>query len=138
DGPGAYEPAAQLDGNTYGRQHRADATIDLSCLVFNFQDAPDNTVTLNNYVCPPGVNPEEDILLDVCSLGGDGIHFDFVDGNGVHPATVVDGRVEWSGVVIGAEGELQIIETIPAGFGDPIVVCDGMRMDSTNGFVIPQ
>ena len=141
DGPGAYEPVEPWpESGAFIIEHRADAEIDLSCIFFNFPDGgddPGNSVTVNKYVCPSWVNPETDGLLDACAPGGDGIQFTFVDGSGAHPAPVAGGSVTWSDVVIGAEGELQIIEDIPAGYGDPWVVCDGILMASANGFVIP-
>jgi sortase (surface protein transpeptidase) len=138
DGAGNYtEVEPWPESGAFIWEHRADAEIDLTCLIFNFHEQDDNTVTVNKYVCPPGVNPETDDLLVECTPGGDGIWFDFVDGNGIHPAAVSGGMVEWTGVVIGAEGELQIIETIPPGYGEPWVVCDGILMASAGGFVIP-
>lgn len=138
DGMGNYtEVDPWPESGAFIWEHRADAEIDLTCIIFNFHDGVDNTVTVNKYVCPPGVNAETDDLLSECSPGGDGIGFEFVDGNGSHPAAVSGGMVEWAGVVIGAEGELQIIETIPPGYGEPWVVCDGILMASTGGFVIP-
>lgn len=54
-------------------EHRADAEIDLTCIIFNFHEQEENTITVNKYVCPPGVNAETDDLLTECALGGDGI-----------------------------------------------------------------
>jgi sortase (surface protein transpeptidase) len=140
DGPGAYVPVEPWpESGAFIIEHRADAEIDLSCTFFNFpeDDDPGNTVTVNKYTCPSWVNPETDILLDACAPGGDGIPFTFVDGNGMHPAAVSGGSITWTDVVIGTEGELQVIEDIPAGYGDPWVVCDGILMASAGGFVIP-
>ncbi len=138
DGMGNYaEVEPWPESGAFIWEHRADAEIDLTCIIFNFHDGDENTVTVNKYVCPPGVNAEADDLLVECASGGDGIWFDFVDGTGINPAAVSGGMVEWTGVVIGTEGELQIIETIPPGYGEPWVVCDGILMASAGGFVIP-
>jgi hypothetical protein len=137
DGPGAYMRIPLALPDTVVVDHRADAEIPLSCMFFNFPEAASNTVTVDKYVCPPGANAETDVLLDVCTLGGDGIEFEFVDGSGSRSGVVTEGSVAWTDVVIAPVGELQIIETIPAGYGEPLVACDGLRMDATGGFVVP-
>ena len=87
DGPGAYVPVPLVSPDAVSVDHRADAEIPLSCLFFNFLEAEDNTVTVDKYVCPPEANAETDVLIEVCTLGGDGIEFEFVDGSGSRSAS---------------------------------------------------
>jgi hypothetical protein len=119
-----------------------------SCTYFNFAETDGveggNTVTIIKKDCPYDAGA---ITLDQysneCPTDFDGIDFTLTyDGNAL-PATTSGGMVEWTGV---PAGDFSIQETIPAGYGDPVVFCsynlvpDGLflpmtKMDATGGLV---
>lgn len=91
--------------------------------------------------------PAEGLFLSdylmLCPTAHDGVEFVVNDANSAQGGTTANGVVEWTGVDPGA---FTITETIPAGYGDPIVFCGysespggGVQhpalMDATGGIV---
>ncbi|MGC4189969.1 MAG: sortase [Thermomicrobiales bacterium] len=116
------------------------------CAWYNIpDDDPGNEIDLFKYYCPEGT--ATDLTMEeyqtLCIASKLDTTFTLVDGAGMHEQTTdSNGYVGWDGVVIGQEGELQLIEEIPDGYGDPVVFCgepDSVLdlMPSANGFVVP-
>ncbi len=119
-----------------------------NCTFFNFEEAGDdeggNTVTIIKRDCPYDAGAETlEHYINECPNDFDGVDFTLTyDGNSF-PATTSGGMVEWTGV---PAGDFSIQETIPNGYGDPVVFCghnlvpDGPifnmpKMDATGGLV---
>ncbi|MBA2775659.1 MAG: class F sortase [Chloroflexia bacterium] len=107
--------------------------------------ADDNTVTVYKWECPVGTTygMDQDYYGAECATEHLNIPIALVDANGEHATTTQANGTQWNNVTIGPVGELQIIEEIPDGFGDPVVFCwsndgDPVLVPSVNGFVIPQ
>gem|GEM_PF-1309007 len=109
-----------------------------------------NSVTVYKWECQPGTEygqdqgyyQGEDQDVGPCESEHLNIPISLVDANGEHPTTTQANGTQWNDVTIGQEGELQLIEEIPAGYGDPVVFCwtgdgDPVLVPSANGFVIP-
>lgn len=80
------------------------------------------TVRVEKRDCPVGV-PEDALLtdyLEICTQPHDGVEFVVNDIDGAQAGVTSGGQVEWTGV---DPGVFNITETIPAGYGDPIVFC---------------
>lgn len=80
------------------------------------------TVRVIKRDCPLGV-VEDAFLSDyltICTQQHDGVEFVLNDVNGAQAGTTAGGQVEWTGV---DPGVFEIVETVPAGYGDPIVFC---------------
>ncbi len=122
----------------------ADTPWTVQCNWYNLP-SDGNTVTVYKWDCPSGTmyDQEMDYYGAECATEHLNIPITLVDGNGAHETTTQANGTQWNDVVIGQEGELQIIEEIPSGYGDPVVYCwsndgDPVLYESANGFVIPQ
>ncbi len=119
---------------------------DVVCHWFNVPEEGDgNSITVHKWDCDPGTmyGQDEDYYGAECDTQLTGIPFSVVDASGDRPDVSQSDGVTWNNVVIAQEGELQIIETIPDGYGDPVVYCwtdltDPELYSSANGFLIPQ
>jgi carbohydrate-selective porin OprB len=109
------------------------------------EEGDGNSITVIKWDCEPGTmyGQDEDYYSAECDTQHTGIPFSVVDANGEHEDVSQADGVTWNNVEIGQEGELQIIETVPDGYGDPVVYCwtdltDPELYPSANGFVVPQ
>jgi hypothetical protein len=109
------------------------------------EEGDGNSITVIKWDCPSGTmyGQAEDYYGAECDTQHTGIPFSVVDASGDRPDVSQSDGVTWDNVEIAQEGELQIIETIPDGYGDPVVYCwtdntDPELYASANGFVIPQ
>ncbi len=103
----------------------------LNCDFFNqlgqqvVDDYP-GEVTLYKWTCPAGVSSSQapvDYAGD-CVTPGDGFEFDLQDANGSRAGETLSGMVRWDGVVANEMGNISIRESIPAGYGTPVVSCE--------------
>lgn len=109
------------------------------------EEGDGNSITVIKWDCPPGTmyGQDEDYYGAECDTQLTGVPFSVVDASGNRPDVSQSDGVTWDNVVIAQEGELQIIETIPDGYGDPVVYCwtdntESELFPSMNGFVVPQ
>src|SRR5680860_1479857 len=81
-----------------------------------------STVRVVKRDCPPGVAQDASLseYLTLCAQPHDGVEFTLETSAGIRPGTTAGGGVEWTGVPSGA---FKIQDTIPVGYGDPIVFC---------------
>jgi len=80
------------------------------------------TVRVIKRDCPLGV-VEDAFLSDylaICTQQHNGVEFVLNDVDGAQAGTTTGGQVEWTGV---DPGVFEIVETLPSGYGDPIVFC---------------
>ena len=113
------------------------------CAFFNFPTADDmeaaGTATLEGvdarkYACPADINRESTFeqFLDACeSSPMGGVTFELVDSNGPRPLVTdeVNGLARFHEVVARADGTVQLTESVPLGFGDPVVWCHDQRAE---------
>ena len=84
------------------------------------------TVRVIKRDCPPSVAGDSLLggeltdYLPICTQPHDGVEFVMNDANGAEAGVTANGVVEWTGV---DTGPFAIVETIPAGYGNPIVFC---------------
>jgi hypothetical protein len=84
--------------------------------------ATTGTVRVVKRDCPVAIF-EGDTLrqyLLICTENHDGVEFILNDVNGAQAGTTASGVIEWTGV---DPGVFNITETVPAGYGDPVVFC---------------
>lgn len=112
----------------------------LVCTVFNFQDGEDpgtGTVRVSKYTCPAGVAPSEDdyALSLVCLEEVDPVEFSVRDETTYATSLTAAGGVpqeaEFTGVPF---GPIEIWETIPAGYGEPLVFCTDTPADGAGNY----
>ncbi len=93
------------------------------CHWFNIQDPDANsTITIYTYACPAGfpyIN-DNDLYKANCPDRHPGVEFTLDHAGGSEVAVTAAGEAEWTGVALGS---FAIQETLPAGYGDPIVFC---------------
>lgn len=102
-------------------------------------------VRVINRDCPVGIVEDATLseYLQLCPQPHDGVEFVLNDANGAQAGVTVAGTIEWTDV---DPGVFNMTETIPAGYGDPIVFCGytesqgggvqhPARQDATNGIV---
>lgn len=104
-----------------------DGATNVTCWLFNIQD-PDagSTVMVVKKSCPAGIAVGTNDIGDfhaTCGSEHPGVEFTLESGGGVTSTTVTNanGAIEWAGV---PTGDFSIQETIPDGFGDPVVFCN--------------
>jgi hypothetical protein len=85
-----------------------------------------------------------DLYLVACESAQDGVTFTLIDGDDEASLDTFDGRVSWHDL---AAGDYTIAEAIPAGYGDPVVFCEGnvpgrqylrrnlVQHDATGGYI---
>jgi hypothetical protein len=146
---------APLDVDTFSLVPSAGGMVSLTefgqdtpwSLQCNWYNIPghDNTVTVYKWDCPEGTQYGQDMDYygAECATEHLNIPISLVDANGEHATTTQANGTQWNNVTIGQEGELQIIEEIPDGYGDPVVYCwtndgDPALVESANGFVVPK
>ena len=103
------------------------------CNWFNIPGGDGNEVTVYKWDCPAGTDPtgNEEYLLTECNTQHTGIPFDLTDANGSHPMDSQSDGTTWNDVVRGTE-DVTITETIPSGYGDPVVYCYSLLPDETD------
>ncbi len=110
------------------------------CTVFNFQDGEDpgtGTVRVTKYTCPVGVERSEDdyALSQACLEDVDPVEFSVRD-----ETIYATSLTATSGVPQGAEftgvpfGPIRIWETIPTGYGEPLVFCTDTPVDGAGNY----
>lgn len=126
----------------------------VECWWFNVSEpAPQgHTIRVSKHVCPEGfaIDGHYWTLANGCTERLEGIGFALtVDGGTVEDVTDANGQIEWTDVDLGASGQLQLDEDIPAGYGEPVVWCvnypqeaadaqdfDFFQVTATDGLVI--
>lgn len=147
DGLGTFAPVAVVGGNSITVEHRADAEDELRCGFVNFQvggtepEPETGTVTVYKYTCPAGVarTGVDYFLSDVCREDPGPVEFSVTENAGYNQSafTSDDGShyVMFAGVPF---GDIEISETIPAGFGEPLVFCaDTIAVDPREFVPVP-
>ncbi|MBA2469591.1 MAG: hypothetical protein H0V37_09325 [Chloroflexia bacterium] len=118
--PGLMPSAGGLVTGSFG-----NGGSEYVCYWFNIQD-PDanNSISINTYACPAGVPyvNDDDFYKANCPESHPGVEFALSAPHGVFPDTTDgDGMVAWTAVPL---GESSVQETIPEGFGEPVVICN--------------
>jgi hypothetical protein len=117
----------------------------IECHWYNFGAPPeiaeepgDNWITIYKYLCPPGTVPSEElgVMQEACTDSHSGVEFSVLgEGGGVPDVkTTVGGVVEWTDLQFGGH---TITETLPPGYGAPLVWCgytvqDGVEIGEAN------
>ncbi len=130
-----------LNGNAIAWTLTSDTL--LQCYVYNIvEPAPDgpgdlategtaqaieaadgNSVTLRKFRCPLGMPEDSEDLTtwaQLCTAEFDGIDFTLDHAGGSAPGTTENGEIVWTDV---AAGNIDIHESIPAGYKEPVVFC---------------
>jgi hypothetical protein len=117
-------------------------------------NANDGSIAISKRICADGPidetmltgDPEQDLdlYLAACESAQDGVRFTLMTDDGESGFDTVDGRVAWHDL---AAGDYTIAEAIPAGYGDPVVFCEGnvpgrqylrrnlVQHDATGGYI---
>jgi hypothetical protein len=117
----------------------------IECHWYNFgepvevADEPGNNwITIYKYLCPPGTVPGEELggMQETCTESHSGVEFSVLGEGGGTPdvQTTVGGVVEWSDLEFGG---YTVTETLPPGYGAPLVWCgytmqDGVELEEAN------
>lgn len=103
----------------------------LSCDFFNefgqqVVDDYSGEVTLYKWTCPADTGSSQAPVdyADTCTTPGDGFEFELEDANGSRTGETLSGMVRWENVVANEMGNISIRESIPAGYGTPVVSCE--------------
>lgn len=113
------------------------------CTVFNFLEVGDpdtGTVRVSKYTCPAGVARSEDdyLLSELCREDVDPVEFSVRDETTY--ATYATSLTATGGVPQEAEftgvpfGSIRVWETIPAGYGEPLVFCADTPADGAGNY----
>jgi sortase (surface protein transpeptidase) len=103
------------------------------CYWFNFTTGT-NWIDFYKYECPAGAPYDEGFAWydENCTIYTDGVDYDVSwTGGGSTQTTDQDGYASWSGVPTGG---WQAQETIPDGFGDPVVWCQWVEWPDEAGY----
>jgi sortase (surface protein transpeptidase) len=120
-------------------------TIDLSieagehwvCEWYNVPKV-ENRVVINKLLCDPGLDlilSEENTIteiIDSCPTEGNGIEFTLDNADGSSTQAIANGGTFWDGVPV---GPFTVTESIPDGYGEPIVYCATNTVDDEGDFV---
>ena len=95
------------------------------CHVFNFHgedEREDNEIDIWKWFCPEGTSPDQtlDWYGENCTEEHDGVDFKVTSDLGIAVQETSGGQVQFDGLPAGTAG---IQETIPDGFGAPVVFC---------------
>ncbi|MBA2469590.1 MAG: hypothetical protein H0V37_09320 [Chloroflexia bacterium] len=99
---------------------------DIGCDWMNVVDNDNHIVRVHAYACPEGVNPSDSYWTTSteCVDPMEGVAFSLTTDGGMGDGlTDAGGRFLWTDVDLGDSGEIQIVESIPAGYGEPEVWC---------------
>lgn len=99
---------------------------DVECWWFNVTvQGGGHDFYLDVYACPEGFDPTGDwqAFSLGCTEGMDGVGVNVTDGQGPMFQETVGGGAEWPGIDFGDGGDLVITETVPGGYGEPVVFC---------------
>ncbi len=125
---GSYKPPV-LDGN------QILEVVEPGLFFCDWYNVPygDVTIQVTKYECPEGFDPYTATHPDLaftCQVLMDGVNFGVSDG-----AAYVDQQVTAGGQVIFeglAEGAYSIVETVPDGYGEPVVYCDSYDLNGNS------
>ncbi len=119
-------------GGVYGNDFKYD-TMRIECHWYNFAPTDGNTVTIYKWDCAPGTEygreqayymgalPDQDI--GPCETEHLNIPITMMDGSGSYPTTTQANGTQWAVGSLDPSGSFQVMEEIPAGYGDPMVFC---------------
>jgi sortase (surface protein transpeptidase) len=104
------------------------------------QQATENSVTVYKWQCVEGTEYGQELLyyqgglpdqqVGPCETEHLNIPITLTDGNGDHPTTTQANGTEWDNLVPTAQGQIIITETIPPGYGNPMVFCSTLDEDT--------
>lgn len=111
-------------GNSYNLEIASNQVIE--CDFMNVIDNDNHIVSVQKLACPDGVDPTDDYwaAIEECHTPIEGIAFSLTTESGtVDAVTDAGGGATWTNVDLGESGEIEIQESIPAGYGEPEVWC---------------
>lgn len=111
----------------------------VTCQWYNIP-AEAGTVTVYKWDCTPGTESGRELEYyqgglpnqntGPCETEHLNIPFTLTDGAGDHPKPTQANGTQWSDVVVDTNGRITIKETIPDGYGDPMVYCGTLDEDT--------
>ncbi|CAN5745850.1 hypothetical protein BH23CHL3_BH23CHL3_06970 [soil metagenome] len=109
----------------------------VQCDWYNILSGGDNSVTVYKWDCVPGTDHGQTMGYyqgegqdeGPCEIEHLNIPITLIDGNGPRATTTQANGTQWDDVVLDQNGAFQIVEEIPAGYGDPMVFCGTLDDD---------
>jgi sortase (surface protein transpeptidase) len=119
-GPGYIELDAPGEGNV------------VQCDWYNIPSSEGSSITIYKWKCDPGTvygNADPDYYPTQCATEMPGVDFTLTDANGTQAFTSDTNGKQINDVVPTAQGTFTLTETIPDGYGDPVVYCQNNGED---------